>query len=314
MKAWLLGPLLLAAPGAHAESGLTAAAFLQRPLGARAAAMGGAHAAVRDSSDSAQYNPAGLATVSSTTVTTTYLAGLADSRFGLLQAVHPTRFGTFSAGALYYTAGRVDLAFSNGTSRSVTAEENTAWTASYALRLLPGVWAGASYRFLRLRLAEEARATSSQMDLGGMVKLPLYGLCAGGSYQYLGPNITYEVDGDPPPRTVRYGLAFHFPDIDAKKLDPSVDLQAFDAIVAADMVHVLREKRSPRLGIELGLTPAMITRVATRFGWVMNRDSEAMTVGFGLEHGRLRFDFSFGRSRELDSVQQLSLTYHFGKA
>jgi hypothetical protein len=309
----LLLAMLLAPAAARAEPGLTAATFLQHPLGSRAAGMGGAFTAVTGSIDSAQYNPAGLATISSPTVTSTYLSGFGGSRFGLLQYAHPTKVGTFSAGALYYTAGRIDLVFSDGTSRSVNAEQNTAWTGSYAAKPLPWLALGGTFRHLELELAQTAKASSNQFDFGGLLKLPVYGLSFGASYQYLGPNITYESVGDPSPKTFRAGLAFRFPDVDPTIIDPGVQLDNFDATIAADVVKILYEKSSPRIGLEMGLLPAFLTRIALRAGWVFNRDSDSLTIGAGVEHGNLRFDYAFGRSRELENTQQLTLSYIFGK-
>ena len=306
----ILFALSLAVPAA-AEPGLTAVPFLQRALGARASGMGSAFVAVQDSIDSMQYNPGALGTLRAPSLTSTYLNGFGSTTYGFLGYAHPSRYGTFATGALYYNAGSIDLNLSNGTTGRVTAEEDTAWTLSYALALTRRLSLGATYRFLRLSLAETAHATSSQSDLGVLWSPPIKYLSLGAAYQYLGPDIRFENVGDPSPKTLRYGLALRFPDINAKRIDPSVDLDAFDTTVAADMVQTLHEKKSPRMGAEFGLRPALLTRVAIRTGWIFNRDSESFTFGAGLQHGDLSFDYAFGRARDLDNAQQLTLTYRF---
>lgn len=298
----------------RAETGKTAAPFLQRQLGARASAMGGAFSAVRGDAGSVQYNPAALSTLARPEFGASYLSGFGDATHGLLVYAHPLRVGAIAASALYFDAGPVDLNFSNGTSRRVTAERDLAWSASYSLGLPLGLHAGASYRLLRLELAQTASASSSQFDLGVLWRLGevVPGLSAGGAYQFLGPEIRFEQTADPPPRTLRYGVALHFPEADPRKLDPSVDVEAFDFTLALDQVSVLREKSSPRLGLELGITPHLAGRVAVRFGYVFNRFSESMTFGVGLRQGRVTLDYAFGGGDEdLGGLQQVSLGFRF---
>ncbi len=313
--ATIAGLCALAHVPAWGEAGRTAAPFLKRTLGAQAAGMGGAFVAVRGRPDSLQYNPAALATLRSKTLTTTYLSGFGGTTHGFLGYVHPLGAGTLGAGILYFNAGSIDLNLSDGTRGTVTAEEDLAATLSYARRIGFGLSLGASYRFVRLELAETARATTSQGDFAAHWRVPgpLRGLSAGAAYQYVGPDITFEEAGDPPPKTFRYGLALHFPEIDAEKIDPSVDLSAFDMTLAADIVDTLHEEPSPRVGIELGLTPSMMSRVALRFGWVFERPAESFTLGFGVARGRLSVDYAVGASEDLGHLQQFTLTFAFDR-
>lgn len=302
--------LLLAAPAA-AEPGLTGAAFLQRPLGARSSAMGGAYSAVQGHLDSAQYNPAGLAALKTPTLTSTYLDGLGGTSYGYIGYGHPSRFGTLAAGVLYFNAGAIDLNLSDGTRGRVTAEEDYAFTFSYARRLAAGLSAGATYRHLRLALAQTAKASSQQGDFGLTWDSPVHGLTFGAAYQYLGPDIKFEEAGDPPPKTLRYGAAWKLTNLPVEKFDPGVEVQHFDLTVAADVVETLHEKRSPRAGLELGIEPAFLDRAAVRFGWVFERDVDSFTFGLGIREGRFLLDYAFGNARGFNGLQQLSLSFQF---
>ncbi|MFH1725164.1 MAG: PorV/PorQ family protein [Elusimicrobiota bacterium] len=305
--------LVAAPPRAEAEPGRTAAPFLQRALGAQAAGMGNAFVAVPGRADAIQYNPAAAATLDRKTLSSTYLNGFGGTTHGFLGYAHPVPHGTLAAGVLYFNAGRIDLNLSDGTRGRVTAGEDSAWTLSYAARLGSRLSLGATYRFVRLELAETVHATTSQGDFGLLWKVPgpLRGLSAGAAYQYWGPDITFEEVGDPAPRTLRYGLAYHFPEVSTKRIDPSVDLEEFDMTLTTDVIEVRHEKRSPRLGVELGLTPSFMNRIAIRFGWVFERAGESHTIGVGLRHRGVRFDYAFGGSPELGNLQQLSLTLTF---
>lgn len=311
-RAGLAAALLLLCAAAHAEPGRTAAVFLRRALGARAASMGGASAALLDPGpDAPQYNPAGLARLGRPGFASSYLNGFGGVNHGHVAYAHPLPLGTVAAGLLYFNAGKIDLNLSNGQRGTVTSEEDTAWTLSYAAPLGLGLYAGATYRLVRLELAETARATTHQGDAGLLWKTPLPGLSLAAAAQYYGSDIVFEEAGDPPPKTLRFGAALRLPDIDVRKLDPASDLDAFDMTLAADVVKTVFEDPSPRAGLELGLTPAFLTRIALRVGWVFKSFSEGMTFGAGFKAGRLRFDYGYGSAREMRSLQNISLGYEF---
>lgn len=308
----LLACALLAAAPLEAEVGRSAAAFLKRSMGARAAAMGGAHAGVADpGAEAPQYNPGGLARVDKRTLATSYLNGFGGVTHGNAAYAHPLPYGVVGAGLLYFNAGDIGLNLSDGTRRTVTAEEDLAATLTYSVPLGWGLSAGATYRYLRMELAEAAKATSHQGDLGVLWRTPFKGLSLGAAFQYLGPRIVFEEAGDPPPRTARYGAALRFPDVDATKLDPNVDLTAFDLTLAGDVVQTVFEDATPRVGVELGLTPSLMSRVALRFGWVMNRDSEGMTIGAGFKSGRFAFDYGHGDAKDMKGLSNATFSVAF---
>ena len=304
--------LLLAGAPAAAESGRTAAVFLQRTLGAQAAGMGNAFTAVRGRPDSLQFNPAAAATLEHKTVTMTYLKGFGGTTHGFLGYAHPSKICAFSASILYFNAGMIDLNLSDGTRGQVTAEEDFAGTLGYARGFGDLVYLGGTYRYVRLELAETARTSTSQGDIGLLVAPPqLRGLSLGAAYQYWGPDIKFEEAGDPPPKTLRCGAAFRFPALEAERLDPSVDLDAFDMTLTADWVKPLYEKASPRVGMEIGLTPALLHRLAIRLGYVFERPAESLTMGMGFRQGRFGLDYAFGSSPRLDHLHQLTVVAEF---
>lgn len=297
--------------GAADAGGRTSAIFLQRTLGARAAGLGNAFVAAKYSADSLQYNPAALATVKGKTLSSTYLNAYGAVNYGSLGYAQPLGYGVAGISAVYFNAGPLDLNLSNGATGTVTAEEDLAAAATYAIGLPLGFSVGATYRFVRMELAETASATTHQGDFGLHWRTPIHGVSLGAAYQYIGPDITFESAGDPPPRTLRYGVAFQFPDFDIKKLDPGVDVQAFDAMVTADLVQTLHEEPSPRAGLEMGITPHSLNRVALRLGWVFGRSAEGPTFGFGYLGKRFGVDYAFGSTGDLGGLQHLTFSFHF---
>jgi len=309
----LLFFLLLAPTAAWSQAGRTAAPFLQNNLGAAAAGMGGAFTAVKRRIDAGQYNPATLATLTNPTLTSTYLNAFGSTNYGALTYAHPLPFGTLSAGAVYFNAGQIELNLSNGQTGTVTAEEDTAWSLSYAKELALGLSVGGTYRHVRMTLAETASATSNLVDGGVHWATPVSGLSLGGAYQYIGPDITFEEVGDPPPKTMRAGASFQFPDLDPTKVDPSVQLDEFDMTAAVDYESALHADPLIRSGLELGVRPFQMNRVAIRVGWVVGGEAETWSFGLGFLHKGFRFDYAFGSGGELGSRQHVTMTMYFGK-
>ncbi|TPW20651.1 MAG: hypothetical protein FD126_1466, partial [Elusimicrobia bacterium] len=290
----------------------SAAAFLKRSMGARAAAMGGAYTAVIDpGAEAPQHNPGGLARVSRRTFSSSYLNGFGGVTHGDASYAHPLPRGVLGTGLLYFNAGDIGLNLSDGTKRTVTSEEDLAWSLSYAAPLPYGLSVGATYRFVRMELAEMVSATAHLGDVGAQWRTPVRGLSLGAAYQNAGQDIVFEEAGDPPPRTFRYGAALRFPEVDAAKLDPTVDLAAFDMTVAGDVVQTIFEKPTQRVGVELGLTPSMLSRVALRFGFVFNRFSEGLTLGVGFKTGRFSFDYGHGDAKGMKAMSNATFSIEF---
>ncbi len=304
---------LTAATPAAASGGRTSAIFLQRTLGSKAAALGSSFVAVKHSAESIQYNPAALTTVHGRTLNTTYVNAFGNTNYGFVGYVQPLPLGKLAVSGVYFNAGPLELNLSNGGKGTVVAEEDLAAAVSYAIPLPLGFSIGATYRHVRLELAEAATATTNQMDFGSHWKTPIPGVSIGASLQYIGPDIVFEEAGDPPPRTFRYGIAGRFPDVDIRKLDPGVDVQAFDVLATVDIVETLHEIPSPRAGLEMGITPHSMKRVAVRLGWVAGRSAEGMTFGFGYMGEKVGVDYAFGSSQDLGNLQNLTFTYYFDK-
>lgn len=302
--------LALARPSA-AEPGQTAAPLLAKPLGARASAMGGAYTAVAGGTGSLQFNPAAPALLRRPELTTSYLAGIGGGNFGFLAYAHPTSLGTLSGGLEYFNAGKIELNLTGGKTGTVTAEQDTLVMLGYSANPLPSLSVGGTYKLLRTELAQTARADASLFDLGALWMSPWRGLSAGAAYLNIGPDIKFESIGDPPPRTARYGVAWKVDDLRAGGLDPSVSSVPLDLTLSADMVQVLREASSPRLGFELGILPAFVTRCALRFGWMFNEGPQSFTFGAGFQEGHLLFDYGFGVVKDFNPSQQFSLSYLF---
>lgn len=311
--AFLALALLPASAFGAGEGGVTALSVLERVLDGRAAGLGGAFAGVPAHIGALQYNPAGLAGIKKRSAAMTYTPGLGGGQIGLLSYAHPWKLGNGVLGGSvqYYNSGSINLNLSDGTTGKVTAEEDMAVQATYAFEPLPNLSLGSSFKFVRSELAEMAEATAALFDFGALWRAPIRGLSLGTAYQNFGPDIKYEEEGDPPPRTVRYGLSYLTPKIDSTRLDSSSDAGNMDFRFCADMVHALEQEPSPRLGVEMGLEPFVVNRVDVRVGWALNRVVDSMTFGVGFREGQFLLDYAVGPSRDLALTHQVTLSTTF---
>ena len=300
LAAWigLLGPMSL-----HAEPGLTAATTLQKPLGARAIAMGEAYVAADGGVDSMGYNPAGLLSLKRPVLETTYTNGLANDNFSFTGYAHPLPLGTISAGAIYYDAGTIQLNLSDGTNENRKAQQDLVGLMGLSVPLGESLAAGMIAKFYRLELAQEARATGYAADAGLLWHSPLMGLNFGASIQNMGPNVKFEQEGDPLPLTTRFGAAYL---LDLKRY--GMDLPAFTQFqFTADGVKVKDDKTSAGIGLEMAMALGESGRAALRFGYIFNQDLDSLTLGMGFKESRFFFDYALGIKSEINNVHNFSL-------
>ena len=113
--------LALGAGRAYAESGLTGAPILNRPVGARSSGMGRAFAGVPGDPESVMYNPAGLAFVPETGAYMAYMNGFGGGSYGFVAVPLKLKKLVLTPALQYYDSGKMNLDLSDGTSGSVTA-------------------------------------------------------------------------------------------------------------------------------------------------------------------------------------------------
>ncbi|UPT74631.1 MAG: hypothetical protein M0D55_02550 [Elusimicrobiota bacterium] len=197
MRAFLLGALLpLSAVPARAAAGST----LARSLSPRASALSGAYSAVAGGLSSLDTNPAGLSGAKRPELMTSFTSGVLDDSFGFLGWAQPLPLGVLAAGLSYYDAGKVDLHFANGTTSVRTAQRDFVGHLGWGVALPGGLAAGATGKFYRFELAQEARASGAAGDIGAQWKTPVKGVSLGASAQNLGAGVRYERETEPCPR------------------------------------------------------------------------------------------------------------------
>jgi hypothetical protein len=307
-SAWLAA--LLAVVPSHARAASPAgAAVLRLPLSADVAALG-AYAAVGGGLSSIGVNPAGVSAASRPELETSFHSGILQDEYGFLGYAHPLKYGVPYAGIAYYNAGTIGLTFSNGTQSTVVAEEDYIGMLGWSMPLGGGVSAGATARFFRFTLAQQATATGVAGDVGLQWETPQEGLRLGASVQNAGPGLKFEDATDPLPLTARAGAAYTMTWKPEAKEDSYYT--ATRMTLLADGVQVRGETAYPAAGAEFAIDFGAEGSIAVRVGYSFDPEATtSLSYGIGLREGRFSLDYAQAGAGELGNVQYGSLGLRF---
>ena len=163
--------LLIGSAALKAETqGGFAGSFLDMPVDARTAAMGGAFNAVSDDGAAMLYNPAGIQTTTDKVFTSSYRAMKLDRKLGFISLILPTH-GESSLGFswIYAGYGDVDKRNINGqlTGESISSNEHD-FAVSFAKRFLPYLAVGTRLNYYTKSMGD-LNASSVGVNIGGLL-------------------------------------------------------------------------------------------------------------------------------------------------
>jgi hypothetical protein len=297
-----------------APAGAAGSPTLRRTLSARSAAMADAYSSVGGGISSLGTNPAGLAAARRPQLETTFTSGVLDDSFGFLGWAQPLPLGAAAVGVSYYDAGKVDLHLTGGRNESVTAQQDFVGHLAWGLPLPGGFSVGATGKFYRFDLAQEARASGFAGDAGAQWKTPLKGLSLGAAIQNAGPGVKFEVESDPLPLTTRGGASWSW----ASKAAPGgtnteslSELTGTRFLASAEAIKVLDEEIVGALGSELAMDFGAATTIALRAGWRLNNNNARLTIGVGMREGRFSLDYAMAEKRTLGQTHYAGFGVRF---
>lgn len=308
MRPLALTALILLSAG---PAGAAGAATLRRSLSARAAAMADAYSAVAGGISSLGTNPAGLAAARRPELDTTFTSGVLDDTFGFMGWAQPLPLGTAAAGLSYFDAGTVSLQYANGTSESRTAARDFVGHLAWGLPLPGGLSVGATGKFFRFELAQEAKASGVAADAGAQWKTPLKGLSLGAAIANAGPGVKFEQETDPLPLTARGGLSWSWSSGGVHPTGDLSDVTETRVLASAEGVKVRDEAVIAALGSELAMDFGPGTSIALRAGWRFNAEAGRLTIGVGMREGRFTLDYAMADKRTLGQTHYAGLGVRF---
>lgn len=276
-----------------------AAPWMERPVSARAAAMGSAFGAMADDLSSLDFNPAGLYRIEGVQLLLshdTWFQGLSMER---AIAGVPLGPGGLGVGFDYADFGPID-AFSVGSSGTPTANGSlspNAWDAraGYGFYLSENFFLGGSYTYLTQNLA----GTTERTQAGG-VGLLAKGLIPGISIGISAQDLGGKLDGFFLGSNLKGSLAYQ----------TGVLGKAHALNLVMDVDYPLDAPRAVRVafGAEYWLKGVLALRAGEQISDdLIGTGLEGMSLGAGVNLGGLQLDYAFVDNGDLGNSNLLSL-------
>ena len=307
--------------------GTTAAEFLTIPVGARQTAMGGAVTAVVDDGASIYWNPAGLASLETTSLTAEQADWLAGINFNYFSVVMPTDMGVFGFAVSGMRTEEMDVTtveMQNGTGETFTAS-SYAYHLSYGRSLTDRFSFGASAKVISEKIWNSG-ATGVGFDVGTMFVTPFSGIRLGaaitnfGSKMRMGGDeLLIVVDIDPNaqgnnesnraflktdsydlPLTMRIGLSGEVFQSNDGRLT-----------VAVDALNPNNSEQFVNVGAELALLGELVQIRGGYSELFLENALRSFTLGAGLRYGfgnlNFGFDYAYEEQEFFSGVNRFSL-------
>jgi hypothetical protein len=310
------------------KRGTTAADFLGIPVGARAAAMGGALAASVDDLSSLYWNPGGLSKVSGGAATVEYATWLADVEFTFFALAQEFGAGTFALGLTSMRTPEMEVttvAAQEGTGETFDAS-SYALALSYARPLTDRFGIGASVKLISERIWNSS-ASGVAFDVGTTFVTPFRGVRLGASISNFGTkmrlsgdDLLVKVDIDPNnggnnesnraslntdafdlPLTMRIGLASDI-----------VSNESTRFTLAVDALNPNNSEQYVNIGAEVGLLGDLFQVRGGYSELFLGDPVRSWTVGAGLRYRfaplNLAVDYSYEVMEYFSDVSRFTVS------
>ncbi len=294
--------------------------FLKIGISPRAAAMGGAWAAIADDATAAWYNPAGLAQVANRQIFAGYVAWPAEIHYAnLIVAIPmPSLRGSLALqfGNLSTSIDETDEYHPYGTGRSFRFSDMVAGL-SYARQMTDQLQLGLSFKFVREDLGSAVGGPTTNtwaVDMGTLYHMGYANTRIGMSIVNFGPEFKpsgrywnpseekdVDFEGFPPPSTFKLGLAF-----EPWKSYPWILTQTLE------MNHLADNRETLASGLELSYMGGLF---ALRSGYDFMADEMGLSAGFGanfmLNSALAGLDYSFTDGNSLGYIHRWAIRVDF---
>jgi len=254
--------------------------YLKIGIDARAAAMGDAYTAVANDASATYWNPAGLAGSEENSVILMHNSWLQDVKqeFGSVQFVNGVHNIAVSLNMISVTGIELRDEAASEIPIGNTHALNTYLGLAYATEIF-GSWqfgVQAKYLYEKYYLYS---ADGFALDLGLKKKNLFKDLSWGLVIQNLGKMATLKEEATKLPLNLRTGLSYLLP----------FQILENRPLAAADINYVMDDVTTFNLGFQVPL----VNYVDIRFGYVLGRETQSLTAGFGLNYGLFHIAYAF---------------------
>ncbi|MHB0997520.1 MAG: PorV/PorQ family protein [Elusimicrobiales bacterium] len=285
--------------------GTTTADFLNLPVGARAAGMGGAYSAIAEEASAVYWNPAGLVQIPKLSAVFMRAQYVEDISYQYAAYAHRLSYDSVLAGSILMTdIGSITRTDVSGNNLGAFTPRDQVVTVSYSKAVLEfsdkdiDVSVGVSAKYIKSKIVESAHSYAG--DIGIMTynfgDIP-YRLAV--TATNMGGGLSYADESNPLPLTLKLGGA----------LNPFKNM-----LVAADVVFPKHNRPNLLLGTELATAPNELTRLCVRGGLNAQQMRDGLTgftMGLGATLHFFSLDYAFVPMGELGTTHRISLTFDF---
>ena len=277
------------------NAGTAAGQFLRMDLNPRSSALSGAFTAVGGDQNALFFNPAGLAELSSGSLSLNHTQWYEDIRMDnvLLGYKFDSKFGAaISASYLWMPPIQGKDAFGANTSKLTVSSSIIHFGFGYKVH--PSLYAGIGIKYFQDNLAGYT-ADGYAIDAGLFVHLFIPGLSFGASLQNAGGKIQYDKVRERIPFSYRSGLAYKVPGIGLR--------------FAADVIKGIDTDLQFAAGAEYIFQRSFFLRIGNRF---TNSQKILPSYGAGFKvAGKYIFEYTFLAHEQLGYTHRAGFTLNF---
>lgn len=296
-----LGLLIPAFSAIHGKegSGSEAASFLNIPVGAEPAGLGGAYSSMATNAYAPVWNAGGLGFAEGTQLAAQHLAYLQSINYEFVGfSKQLERGGSFGASVQYLGTGDIAASDVSGNSIGSISSRYSAYSVSYGKPLTPRFALGATGKIIDARLADVG-ATAYAFDAGAMFKmsdrLTLSAVAAN-----MGSPLKFISSNDPLPLAFHAGGAYRPSD---------------RWTLALEGVYRQTGLTSAHAGVEFMAARELTLRAGYRTDTLKGQSPIAgLTVGIGLNLLGQTLSYAWLPVDELGNTHYISLLIRFNKA
>ena len=307
--------------------GTSGAQFLEIPVGAKAAALGGAFVGLSDDASSVFWNPSGIAKIKSNAVQFSYMRWFEMFDFNAVSAAFNFEdIGVIAASLIVFSMDRLEITTEsepNGTGRFFDAQD-LALGLTYSRYLTDKFIVGLTVKYVNQTIWNET-AEGIAFDIGTQYSLDFQNFTIAMSMKNFGPDLQF--DGED--LNVIYDKSSNLPQnrltparlaADAYPLPLSFQVGIGIDVYQADFMKIRAgldavHPNDNHERINFGTEFAFFDRLFLRGGYKFNYDDEDYTFGAGanlpFSGMKISFDYAYSVYDILPSVHRISLGIDF---
>jgi len=299
-------------PSAFASAGTQGASFLEIPVGAGPAAMGGAYTALAANAYAPTWNPAGLGRLSGTEMAAQHLSYLESMNYEFLSMVHPfggqesaTKRG-IGFSVQYLGSGEINhtdidasgVPINNGNALGTFSSHFASYNMSYGQTLTPRMAVGLTAKWINAEI-NDVSANAYAADVAALYHASDH-VELGASLVNMGTSLKFISAGENLPMAFKAGGAL--------RIDSHY-------VLSAEGVYEKNDLASFHMGAEWRPLEMVSVRAGYRTDTLKGLSPLAgFSTGCGLHLWGQEFAYAWTPYGDLGDTQYFSLLIHFGSA